>query len=275
MSIFKRVLDDLDAVEQEILGPDYSYWNNINSPDSNEMDIKVGGDWDTLKNDAKGVFDYIKILISGRGKASKNDGQPLGDAFFLDTGATCNPGTLDNKGNFVANNKTDVSNNDVSNNDDTVPRSIYINNIPDGSIPFVSEMANIKFDSLEGLIPGLLSNIDHIKPYKFFQAFFLGSNPDCIEVNMKTNDVNNKKENKKKWVANVDVQDFNPCWFADNINPMTKKSCKQGFQNRIEKQFEKKFNKSQLPDDMIAKTYYTLLSVLFMYLLYKITIKKK
>ena len=54
------------------------------------------------------------MLVTGKGRASKT-GKPLGNKFFLKTGGQCNP--IDKKGN-------------------TVDRYLYINNVPDGSIPF-------------------------------------------------------------------------------------------------------------------------------------------
>ena len=259
-SFFKNIMNDIDAVEQELLGPDYSYWKHI----KNIKEMEISSDGDAIIKDFQGIMDYIKILVTGRGRASDNDGKPLGNAFFLKTGATCldvdsipssdKKGGSDNSGN-------------------TVDRYMYINNIPDGDIPFLSSLADEDFTFLEGLIPGILSNMAHLNPFSIFTSFLDGVNPKCKKVNLKTVDNSNNLHYKEHHVTLTDIKNLNPCWFKSKRNSLTGESCpkKEGFQNR----YEKKYKTNTLPEGYVCKVYYTALCLLLLYLLFKIAQKKK
>jgi len=84
-------------------------------------------------------------------------GDLLGDKFFLKTGATCK----------------DINSGNV------VDRYVYVNNVPDGSIPFISAAMDTNFSEFKGLIPGVLGNMSAMNPMQIFQAFMMGSQPDC------------------------------------------------------------------------------------------------
>lgn len=280
MTFFDDIMNDVDSVEQELLGPDYSYWKHIKGLDA----LNIKSDGGSIINDFKGLMDYIKILISGRGAASET-GKPLGNAFFMKTGASC----LD-----IDSEKTDVDKKENSNDDGhyivdacgnkvvketdedkykSVDRYVYINNIPDGDIPFLSSLAGENFTFLEGLVPGILSNMNNLNPFSIFSSFLDGVNPKCKKVSLKTMDNNNKMEYKEQYVTLTDIKTLNPCWFKDKKNPLTGKTCssKDGFQNR----YDNKYKTNTLPSGLICKTYYTTLCVLLAYLLYKIASKKK
>ena len=200
-SFFDKALGDVDGLEQELLGPDYSYFKQINSP--SDMGMSSNGSLSDLTNDITGLIGYVEILSTGGGKASKVNG-PLGDKFFLATGAKC----LDS-----ATNKK-------------VTRSLYINNVPDGSIPFISEGLNgMDFTEFEGLVPGILSNMNQLNPMQIFQAFMSGSNPACQAVTMPTVDVNNNQGTQTAYVTNTDLAGMNPCWFPNQTNPVSNANC--------------------------------------------------
>ena len=112
-NFFTDALTDVNNLEARLLGPDYKYFKFIKPPD--EMGMSADGSLGTLANDIGGLIGYVELLVTGGGKASRVDG-PLGNKFFLQTGAKCN--------DLATNNK--------------VTRSIYVNNVPDGSIPFIS-----------------------------------------------------------------------------------------------------------------------------------------
>ena len=148
-NFFDEVSKDAKKVEQELLGPDYPYWKYIKTP--NELGISSGGSISHLINDIEGIINYVELLVTGYGNASST-GRPLGTKFFLKTGGQC----------------TDVKTNKL------VDRYMYVNNIPDGSIPFVTKDVGMNFDTLEGIIPGILSDLTDINPMSFFKAFFSG-----------------------------------------------------------------------------------------------------
>ena len=58
---------------------------------------------------------------------------------------------------------------------------MYIDNVPDGSIPFISEGMDIRFSEFEGLIPGVLSDVDQINPMGIFKSFMQDAEPVCEE----------------------------------------------------------------------------------------------
>ena len=159
-NFFEKAIDDLDSLEEEILGPDYPYYKYINSPSQ----MGMSSDGGAIATNIGGLISYTEVLVTGQGNASAT-GKPLGDKFFLKTGATC---------------KDKASG-------ESVTRSLYVNNVPDGSIPFISSMTGANFTSFEGLIPGTLSDMNNLNPLGIFQAFMLGTNPDCQALTMPTN----------------------------------------------------------------------------------------
>lgn len=175
MNFFNDVVTDIDKLEQEFLGPDYAYYKYINSP--NALGMSGDGSMKALKNDVEGIVDYVQLLISGRGRGSKT-GKPLGDRFFLKTGGQCK----DYKSGKL------------------VQRDMYINNVPDGNIPLLSELSGMHFTEFEGLIPGIFSNLDDLNPLQLFSAFMEGEHPLCAEVKLDTIDGNNKKGTKTGFV---------------------------------------------------------------------------
>ena len=167
--------------------------------------MSSSGSISALGGDIIGLINYVKLLVEGGGKASKVPG-PLGDKFFLKTGAKCTDKATSEK----------------------VTRSLYINNIPDGNIPFItSGLGGMKFTELEGLVPGTLSNMANLNPMKLFQAFMIGVYPECQALSMETRDQNNVSSVETAYVTTTDIQGMDPCWFTDKKNPITgKKLCR-------------------------------------------------
>ncbi len=193
---FTEVVDDLDGLQQKLLGPDYEYYKQIKAPIF--MGMSSNGDLGTMANDIKGLISYTQLLVEGGGNASIVP-RPLGNKFFLKTGAKC---------------KDIATNNEVD-------RSIYINNIPDGSIPFISSGLGVQFTNFRGLVPGMMSNVSAINPLEIFQSFMSGITPDCKEVTMQTVDANNIIGYGSGYVTTTDLKSMNPCWFPNRINPIT------------------------------------------------------
>lgn len=164
-NFFQSVADDAEKVEEELLGPDYKYYQHIKTPE--ELGMSDSGSISALAKDINGIVNYVELLVTGRGDANKNSsGRPLGDRFFLKTGGQC---------------KDEATGK-------LVDRYMYIDNVPDGTIPFVSSGIGYKFTTFEGLIPGILSDIDKINPMDMFKAFMQDSEPACREVTLETID---------------------------------------------------------------------------------------
>lgn len=112
-------------------------------------------------------------------------------------------------------------------------RWIYVNNIPDGSIPFIASGSDGRtFDDLRGLIPGALGNLGALNPVQLFNGFTAGSYPDCAEVTLQTVDNNNIRRSERRHIALVEMVEMNPCHFPDGRNPASGKTCPSG--KRIE-----------------------------------------
>jgi hypothetical protein len=250
-NIFQDVLNDAKGVEEKLLGPTYPYYKNIKTP--REIGMSDEGTMQALGNDVNGLINYVKLLVDGKGIASTT-GQPLGNKFFLNTGTKC----LD------------------KNTKGEVERYIYVNNVPDGSIPIVSQGLGVNFSDFRGLIPGTISDLNVLNPYSLMQSFLSGSVPPCQKLTMETIDNNNNKSSETHYVTLVDIQNMNPCNFQNNVNPITGKACRQAFQNKSNNQNDD-INKDEikLPQDPIAQFYFLSLSALAIYILYRLMEKSK
>jgi hypothetical protein len=244
-NIFESVTNDLKATEQKILGPQYDYTKNIKSP--GEMGMSSKGDLNVLGKNISGLIGYVELLVTGKTKASKT-GKPLGNKFFLYTGANCK----DKKTGKV------------------VDRHIYINNVPDGSIPFITSGMDMNFTEFRGLVPGTMSNVAKINPLQILQAFSAGTNPDCQELTMETITVNNIRGRDTKYITTVDIENMSPCWFLDSTNPITKKKCREAFSSINN---YSNFNKNNT-EELINQLYFSSLGVFGIYILLKLFEKK-
>jgi hypothetical protein len=251
-NIFEEVLNNAKGVEEKLLGPTYPYYKNIKTP--REIGMSDEGSIQALGNDVNGLINYVKLLVDGKGIASTT-GQPLGNKFFLNTGAKC----LDN------------------NTKEEVERYIYVNNVPDGSIPIISQGLGVNFSDFRGLIPGTISNLNVLNPYALMQSFLSGSLPPCQKLTMETIDNNNNKSSETHYVTLVDIQNMNPCNFQNNKNPISGQSCRQAFQNITadNQNDDTNIDQIKLPQDPIAQLYFLSLSALAIYILYRLMEKGK
>jgi len=93
-SLWGEISSGAANVETNIMGPPYSYADNIPTPDS----IGVGSDgtFSQLGTNTSAVVRYVGELI---------DGDPLGNRFFVNTGGTCTSpdGSIQSRHNYVNN----------------------------------------------------------------------------------------------------------------------------------------------------------------------------
>jgi hypothetical protein len=256
-NFFEKVKENAKGVEEKYIGPNYKYQEFINSPD--QMGMSADGSISAITNDIAGLIGYVQLLSSGGGRASQVEG-PLGNKFFLETGAKCKDTATG----------------------ETVTRSLYINNVPDGSIPFITQGLGVSFDTFKGLIPGTMSNLAQINPIQIFGAFMSGTNPDCQSITMETIDVNNVKSLKTAFVTTNDIANMNSKWFPDEKKPEIKTSeikkseikkseiKKEGFTSRI-----MPADYGAMPNDVFVKLYYSSLTLLLLYILVKLFQERK
>lgn len=239
--VFQEVLTDAKGVEEKLLGPDYPYYKNIKTPQ--EIGMSSKGSLTALGKDIDGLIQYVELLVSGNSKASAT-GKPLGNKFFLQTGAKC----VDTK------------------TKEQMDRYIYINNVPVGNIPFISSGMGVNFSEFKGMIPGMMGNLNALNPFSIMQAFMSGTTPDCQEISMETIDVNNNKSSETHFVTLVDINNMDPCLFPDKTNPITKEKCREAFTTSDDMS-------PKLPDDTIDQIYFASLAGVGIYILYKFMLK--
>lgn len=240
----------------KFLGESYDYWKSIKQPSA--MGMSPGFSLNALATNVDGLLSYVEVLISGTGNASVT-GRPLGNKFFLETSGKCSEttpekwkkereedekwdkeyeevGVQERAQKITSDQATKLKNalNEEKKKRDEkrsgekkkVSRWIYVNNIPDGSIPFISKGADGQtMDDLRGLIPGALGNLGALNPVQLFNGFTAGTYPDCAEVTLQTVNNNNVKENKRRHIALVEMVEMNPCHFPNGRNPASGKTC--------------------------------------------------
>ena len=223
-NFFDKAKTNLKKLEVDLLGPDYNYVSFIKTPE--DLDMGTEGSISQLVKNVDGLINYVELLSTGDGKASTIGG-PLGDKFFLETGAKCK----------------DVATGNL------VPRSIWVNNIPNGKIPFITTALNgKKFTTFEGLVPGVLGNLAGIHPMQMFQAFTTGGNPDCKLITKDTRNEENINGTGSGYLTMEDIQIMT----TDGFTTMT--------------DMKKEDDKSNMPDDTMVKLYYSALGLLGLYI---------
>ena len=250
-NIFEEVLDDVHKVEEKYLGPDYPYYKFIKTP--SEIGMSDEGSISALAKDIDGLVNYVELLVTGQSNASST-GQPLGNKFFLKTGAKCT---------------------DKSTGQD-VDRHIYVDNVPAGNIPFISSGLGVNFSEFKGLIPGAVSDLNVLNPFTIFQAFLSGGKQECQEITMETIDTNNNRSTETHFVSLIDLKNMDPCIFPDKYNRFSDKHCKETFtsMNKKNKNGNGKYD-FKTPNDPIVQGYFASLGVLGIYILYCLMTKMK
>jgi hypothetical protein len=245
-NLFEEVLNDAQGVEERLLGPTYPYYKNIKTP--TEIGMSDKGTIQQMAKNIDGLIQYVEVLVTGDSKASTT-GKPLGNKFFLKTGAKCD--AIDS-----------CSDPNDSSTCQQVDRYIYINNVPEGNIPFISSGLGVNFSEFKGLIPGSMGNLNVLNPFAIMRAFLSGSTPPCQQLTMETISVNNARSSETHYVTLADIGNMEPCSFSNGKNPVNGKSCRQTFQNMD--------NEVQMPDDPLAQIYFASLGVLGLLILYRI-----
>jgi hypothetical protein len=239
-NLFQDVLEDAKGVQEKLLGSPYPYYKNIKLP--NQIGMSDEGSLNALGRDINGLIQYVEVLVTGNSSASATGG-PLGNKFFLKTGAKCK--------DIVTQNQVD--------------RYIYVDNVPAGNIPFISQGLGVNFSEFKGLIPGAMGNLNALNPFAISQAFLSGSVPDCQELTMETISIDNIKSSETNYVTLTDIKNMDPCIFNNNKNPLTNQGCRETFQNKVDE------NASiiGIPQDPLALIYFISLASVGIYILSK------
>jgi hypothetical protein len=207
----------------------YQYMNYLKNP--GQAGSTSNGTLQSLGTNANVLSGYATALWDGGPNnpvTTTND--PLGNAFFYNTGQKCN---IDNSGN---------SSSDSSSN--TVLRYVYINNIPVGSI-----------GGARGILPGIIEKMEDFDPLGFFDELLQTGTPTCQLVTLEVIDNNNNSSYESNYVALFDIKPICNNFFEDKINPMGSVSCGEGYQNLKKKPKKKNIN------------YFNILIVIFLIIL--------
>ena len=193
--------------------PLYDYHKNIKSP--SEMGLSSKGTINQMGKNVIGLIDYVQILVTGSGKASKT-GKPLGNKFFIPTQSKCK---------------------DIDNDYKDVSRHLYIDNVPTGKIPFMSSGMGQNFSSYKGLVPGAVENLQELNISNIFTSVLKsgGGAPDCKKVTLKVIGNDNKEKKVSKYVSvdelgKVDRSNFIVKKDYDDVQSYLS----DGFKNKIE-----------------------------------------
>jgi hypothetical protein len=249
------------------MSSDYPYYKYIKNPEALGMSDK--GTLAQMGKDIKGLISYTQLLVSGKSDASTT-GQPLGNRYFQNTGGKCK---------------------DVNGEDQD--RYIYIDNVPDGSIPMISSGMDIKFGEFRGLIPGVIAGAGAIDPLSIMGAFLEGSTPQCQEITLGTIDNENNEGVESHYVAKSEIGDIGACLFKDKDdptgkpgNPITKAQCRSGFSNMMRQDIntdanllDTSFNEDsvftvpKIPDDIAVQAFMAGLGGLGLFVLFRAMVK--
>lgn len=188
----------------------YSYVNAIKTP--SEMGMSDKGDLKTIEKDINGLISYVKLLVDGPSPASRQKGGPLGNQFFSETNATCN----------VTTNGVSVS----------VPRSIYIDNLPKGGI---NAAPGANLPDFRGLIPGMMSGMDVLDPNRIADAMADSDSPECIQVTLNVVDSSYNIVPETNYITIADASYIDPCSYTKYVNPVTNVKCngKEAFTSNV------------------------------------------
>ena len=254
-NFFNQIKHGAKNIEAQYLGPTYEYPKHIRNPQ--ELGMSGKGNLSALARDVNGLIQYTRILIEGDGQANKV-GRPLGNRFFLKTGGRCTAS---------GGNKHD--------------RYIYINNVPLGSIPFMSNLVGSNVSMFRGIVPGTIENVGSMNPLALFGGFMQGKDPPCRKLSLPS-DVSPKSA----YVADADIADLDPCLWAkgkEGYNPVSKKKrsgCQAGFQNinNLKNGINNTENKSKeihLTNNSMANLYNLGFGTLLIYIFFNLLSKKK
>lgn len=144
-SLWSDIENGASNVETDLLGPSYSYADNIPAPSS--LGIGTDGSFSQLGTNMSGIGTYVSALIDGD--------PPLGNQYFVNTGGTCTApdGSLQPRYNYV-NNKPSVG--------DLLPQGM-------------SELGS----GIQGLIPGVIGDIESLNPLYLMNSLMADSSPAC------------------------------------------------------------------------------------------------
>lgn len=143
--LWSNLEKDPNNAEVDLMGPAYSYADNLPGPTT--LGVGTDGTFSQLSTNAGAISTYVKMMISGD--------PPLGNQYFVNTGGVC-----------------------TAPDGSTQPRMNYINNKASGADLMPASMSEIGSD-FNGLIPGIVGDIEGLNPTYLFSALSSDGTPSC------------------------------------------------------------------------------------------------
>jgi hypothetical protein len=137
-----------DKVSSNILGPEYSYSDNIPGP--NSLGVGSNGSMSQLMTNINAANQYVKIMITGD--------PPLGNQYYVNTGGACTApdGSTQARYNYINN------------------KSVGADLLPQG----LNDLSFLSSD-LNGLIPGIVGDLEGLDPLYLFNSLVADGTPQC------------------------------------------------------------------------------------------------
>lgn len=256
-------------MSDNFLGKDFDYMNAFYKP------LEAGGPGmgtssSDIYSNIKGTIAYGSALVSqeekGKTKVQKNGGV-LGNAYFLSTNVDCPK--------------------EHENEDVTAIRHIYISNRPTGKIDALDDLFPDIPAIPQGLLPGMMSNIQRTNPSGLLNAVLPANSDDskCHAVTLNTYDqqANGKVtlEAKSNYMSKYDICQVDKSNFSDYVESSDTSSSKSiicetfsSMNQPIEEEIEEENNYSKMPDDQLMQLYLSSLTLLGLYLVLKFINKR-
>lgn len=136
---------DPKNAQLDLLGPAYSYADNVPGPSS--LGVGTDGSFSQLGTNSSAISTYVKTMVTGD--------PPLGNQYFVNTGGVC-----------------------TAPDGSTQPRMNYINNKASGADLMPASMSDLGAD-FNGLIPGIVGDIEGLNPLYMFTALSSDGTPAC------------------------------------------------------------------------------------------------
>jgi hypothetical protein len=154
-----------------------------------------------------------------------------------------------------------------------VDRYIYMNNVPTGNIPFISNAMGVDFTEFKGLIPGVMSELNNFNPFSILSSFMSGTTPECQQVTLQVIDNNNNSSNETHYITTVDLNNMDPCNFIGGTNPVNGKKCVQAFTSMESPKNNTGYDLNIPDDDIISFAFFISFGSLLLYIIYKLSLK--
>lgn len=144
--VWDKIKNAPENAATSLLGPSYSYSDNIPGP--SKLGVGSEGSFGQLYRNISAAGEYVKIMVNGD--------PPLGNSYFVNTGGSC-----------------------TAPDGSVQPRYNYINNFPRGAVPpSMNDLGGLT-SNLNGLIPGIVGDIEGLNPTYLFTSLTEEGTPAC------------------------------------------------------------------------------------------------